>query len=197
MTTEMPNNQSPHGLRNDCLSYEAVIAQSILLLTPTAVPVNVLSLVFASAGNGTWLSFIIGMVGLLFVSFNINQFACRSASPGSLDSYIIKGLGPHVGVLCAWAAIALSGFIILIIPSVFKVYGYDTFELQNYFGIICSFGFLVMYILVSIAAPVYLFQLNKLKPIDVLFAILAVSFMILPFYRSRSPQSCSNSVDIL
>ncbi|HLO51256.1 MAG TPA: APC family permease [Kamptonema sp.] len=415
MTIEMPNNQSPHGLRNDCLSYEAVIAQSILLLTPTAVPANVLSLVFASAGNGTWLSFIIGMVGLLFVSFNINQFACRSASPGSLYSYIIKGLGPHVGVLCAWAlllgylfgamaplcafaifsqkllgnigftthtsilfilvivaacyvafkdirstkifivvqgvclalvlllcliilvkkgfaidwnqlslqgatpggvtmglvlvvfcfsgfesptalgdeaknplktipravtqsiifcaifytittyivvlgfsginenlgkieapldflahqlgldflgllisiavlvsyffaicgcinftariflsmslhgwfhhslgkthdtnltphnAIALSGFIILIIPSVFKVYGYDTFELQNYFGIICSFGFLVMYILVSIAAPVYLFQLNKLKPIDVLFAILAVIFMILPF----------------
>lgn len=415
MTTEMPNNRSPHGLRNDCLSYEAVIAQSIVLMSPSLIPSTILSLIFASAGNGTWLSFIIGMVGLLFVSFNINQFACRSASPGSLYSYIIKGLGSHVGVFCAWAlllgylfgamvglcafaifsqkllgdigltthaltlfilvtvaacyvafkdirftkillvvqgvclalilllcliilvkkgfvidwnqlslqgatpggitmglvlvilsfagfdsatalgdeaknplktipravtqsiifcaifymittyivvlgfsgtnenlgkietplnflahqigldflgvlisiaflltlfvsicgainftsriflsmslhgwfhhslgkthdtnltphnAIALSGFIILIIPCVFKISGYDTFDLQNYFGIICSFGFLVMYILVSIAAPVYLFQLNKMKPIDVLFAILGVSFMILPF----------------
>lgn len=399
MTTEIPNNQSPHGLRNHCLSYEAVIAQSIVLMAPTTVPANILSLVFASAGNGIWLSFVIGMVGLLFVSFNINQFASRSASPGSIYSYIIKGLGPHVGVWCAWAlllgylfgamallcafaifsqkllgnigftthtltlfilgtvaacyvafkdirankillvvqgvclalilllgliilvqkgfvidwnqlslqgatpggvtmgivlvvfcfagfesatalgdeaknplktipravtqsiifcgifyiiityivvlgfsgtnvnlgkieapldflahqigldflgviisigvvlsfffavcgsinftarillsmslhgwfhhslgkthdtnltphnAIALSGFIILIIPSLFKVYGYSTFDLQNYFSIICSFGFLVMYILVSIAAPVYLFQLNKLQPI--------------------------------
>lgn len=103
MTIEMPNNRSPHGLRKHCLSYEAVIAQSIVLMSPSLIPATILSLIFASAGNGTWLSFIIGMVGLLFVSFNINQFACRSASPGSLYSYIIKGLGPYVGVFCAWA----------------------------------------------------------------------------------------------
>jgi amino acid transporter len=43
------------------------------------------------------------MIGLVLVSFNINQFARRSASPGSLYTYIVKGLGPTAGVLSGWA----------------------------------------------------------------------------------------------
>ncbi|MHC5827462.1 MAG: APC family permease, partial [Nostoc sp.] len=62
-----------------------------------------------------------GMIGLLFVAVNINQFARRSASPGSLYSYIVKGLGSTAGVLSAWGLIlgylftgmsTLSGFAI-------------------------------------------------------------------------------------
>jgi amino acid transporter len=60
-------------------------------------------LIFASAGNGTWLSFLLGMVGLIFISFNINQFARRSASPGSLYTYIVSGLGSTAGVLSGLA----------------------------------------------------------------------------------------------
>jgi hypothetical protein len=52
-------------------------------------------LIFVSAGNGTWFSFLLATIGLLFVCFNINQFARRSASPGSLFTYIVKGLGPR------------------------------------------------------------------------------------------------------
>jgi hypothetical protein len=59
-------------------------------------------LIFVSAGNGTWLSFLLATIGLLFVSLNINQFARRSASPGSLYTYIVKGLGPAAGVLSGW-----------------------------------------------------------------------------------------------
>jgi amino acid transporter len=62
-------------------------------------------LVFAASGNGTWLSFLIGLMGLVFVSININQFARRSASPGSLYTYIAKGLGPTAGVMCGWGLI--------------------------------------------------------------------------------------------
>jgi amino acid transporter len=51
----------------------------------------------------TWLSFLLGMIGLVFVSSNINQFARRSASPGSLYTYIVRGLGPTAGVLGGWA----------------------------------------------------------------------------------------------
>jgi amino acid transporter len=102
MTQEIRLNQSAHGLKADCLSYGEVIAQSIAVIAPTTTPAANLGLIFASSGNGTWLSFVIGMTGLVFVSLNINQFARRSASPGSLYSYIVKGLGPTAGILCGW-----------------------------------------------------------------------------------------------
>src|SRR5919202_5265062 len=105
MTVEIQSNQSAHGLKRDCLSYPEVIAQSISVIAPSTIPAAVLGLIFASAGNGTWLSFVLGMIGLVFVSFNINQFTRRSASPGSLYSYIVKGLGPTAGVLCGWSLV--------------------------------------------------------------------------------------------
>jgi amino acid transporter len=92
-----------HDLRPHCLSYVDVLAQSISVIAPSTVPAAIFGLIFASAGNGTWLSFLLGMVGLIFISFNINQFARRSASPGSLYTYIVSGLGPTAGVLSGWA----------------------------------------------------------------------------------------------
>ncbi len=105
MTIEVPLNQSAHGLKRECLSYGEVIAQSIAVIAPTTTPAANLGLIFASSGNGTWLSFLIGLIGLVFVSININQFARRSASPGSLYTYIAKGIGPTAGVMCAWGLI--------------------------------------------------------------------------------------------
>ncbi len=91
------------GLRLSCLSYSEVLAQSVSVIAPSTVPAAVLGLVFATAGNATWLSFLLGTLGLLLVSLNINQFARRSASPGSLYSYIVQGLGPTAGVMGGWA----------------------------------------------------------------------------------------------
>ncbi|MCG5237215.1 APC family permease [Xanthobacter oligotrophicus] len=107
-----PNNGfSGHGggLKQNCLSYAEVLAQSVSVIAPSTVPAAIFGLIFASAGNGMWLSFLFGMVGMVLVSLNINQFARRSASPGSLYSYIVKGLGPTAGVLGGWAL--LFGYI--------------------------------------------------------------------------------------
>ena len=95
--------QHPSGLRESCLSYSEVIAQSVSVIAPSTVPAAVLGLIFARAGNATCLSFLIGMLGLLLVSLNINQFARRSASSASLYSYIVQGLGPLTGVMGGWA----------------------------------------------------------------------------------------------
>src|SRR5277367_2148615 len=89
-------------LKKDYLSYPEVLAQSISVIAPSTAPAAILGLIFVSAGNGTWLSFLLATVGLLFVCFSINQFARRSASPGSLYTYIVKGLGPTAGVLSGW-----------------------------------------------------------------------------------------------
>ncbi|HEY8006996.1 MAG TPA: hypothetical protein VIE66_09430 [Methylocella sp.] len=73
------------------------------VIAPSTVPAAILGLILAVAGNGTWLSFLLGMIELVLVSFNIKQFARRSASPGSLYTYIVRGLGPTAGVRSGWA----------------------------------------------------------------------------------------------
>jgi amino acid transporter len=105
MTSEIPPNQIANGLKPNCLPFGEVLAQSIAVIAPTTIPASNLGLIFAISGKGTWLSFLIGMIGLVFVSININQFASRSASPGSLYSYIAKGLGPTAGVICGWSLV--------------------------------------------------------------------------------------------
>lgn len=105
MTTTSPHAKSVHGLKPDCLSFGEVLAQSFAVIAPTTIPASNLGLIVALSGNATWLSFLIGLVGLVFVSININQFASRSASPGSFYSYIVTGLGPTAGVVCGWSLV--------------------------------------------------------------------------------------------
>ncbi|WP_233258708.1 hypothetical protein [[Phormidium] sp. ETS-05] len=73
--SEARPKQSVHGLKPDCLPFSEVLAQSVAVIAPTTIPASNLGLIFALSGNGTWLSFLLGMIGLVFVSININQFA--------------------------------------------------------------------------------------------------------------------------
>jgi len=132
-------------LKHQCLSYAEVLAQSVSVIAPSTVPAAILGLIFAVAGNGTWLSFVLGMVGLVFVGFNINQFARRSASPGSLYTYIVSGLGPTAGVLSGWSL----------------AFGY----LVTGMSTLCGFG---------IIASVLLGQIGIHAPMLVLFAICTI-----------------------
>ncbi|MBW4657844.1 MAG: APC family permease [Drouetiella hepatica Uher 2000/2452] len=130
MTADIP--MSAHGLKRDCLSYGEVIAQSIAVIAPTTTPAANLGLIFALSGNGTWLSFLIGLVGLVFVSININQFARRSASPGSLYTYIAKSLGATAGVMCAWGLILAYLFTGMAVLCGFANFGQ---EILSHLGI--------------------------------------------------------------
>jgi amino acid transporter len=60
-------------------------------------------LVFALAGQGAAIAFLISTLGVLLVALNVNQFARRSASPGSLYTYITDHMHPRWGVLAGWA----------------------------------------------------------------------------------------------
>jgi len=97
------SRRSASGLRQECLSFPEILAQSVADIAPAAMVAVTIPLVFASAGKGTWFAFLIATIGLVLVSLNIKQFACRSASPGALYAYIAKGLGPTAGVLSGWA----------------------------------------------------------------------------------------------
>jgi amino acid transporter len=90
-------------LKADYVSGSGVLAQSIANIAPSATPAYVLPLVFATAGNGTWLTYLFATVATVLVGSNLNRFARRSASPGSLYVYIAEGLGSDVAVNSGWA----------------------------------------------------------------------------------------------
>jgi len=100
-----PGDGAP-GLRPNCLSFPETLSQCVANISPTLTPVMIVPLVFASAGDGTWLAYLFATVGLVLVGFNINQFARRSASPGSLYTYIAHGLGTRFGFIAGWALIS-------------------------------------------------------------------------------------------
>lgn len=104
------------GLRHSCLSPFEVLGQSVAAIAPSATPALVIPLVFATAGNGTWLAYLFGTIAIVFVAASLNQFTKRSASPGSLYAFIARGLGPGAGVVSGWAlvlAYVLTGSAVL------------------------------------------------------------------------------------
>lgn len=111
MNIEEQNTYTKSGLRLDCLSFPEVLAQSIALIAPTMTAALLIPLAFASAGQGTWLAYLFGTIMLLFVVFNLNQFARRSTSPGSMYAYTGRGLGARFGVLSGWTLIWAYLFI--------------------------------------------------------------------------------------
>ena len=105
------NNTREMNLRADCLTFSEVLAQGIALISPTMTAALVIPLTFASAGEATWLAYLFATLMLLFVTFNLNQFASRSAFAGSMYIYTGRGLGPLGGALSGWCLIWAYLFI--------------------------------------------------------------------------------------
>ena len=58
--TELEIKSRVSGLRPECLPFSEVIAQSIANIAPTVTPTINAALVFASAGTGTWFTYVFG-----------------------------------------------------------------------------------------------------------------------------------------
>jgi amino acid transporter len=80
-----------------------------------------------------------------------------------------------------YVAIGVSALITFLVPTSFCYFsGVSAFDSQGYFGTLCTFGFLLVYVLISIAAPIYLKNIGKLTGTSLLYSILGTGFMILP-----------------
>ncbi len=148
-------SQSGYGLREQSLSPLESFAQSLGSVAPTATPTLVIPLVFALGGNATWLIYLIATIGIILVARIINQFSRHTASPGSLYAYTTTGLGPWVGRVSAWALLAAYAGTGAAVTG-----GFANYVKVLIFGWIDSFascGFILSYILVSLAAPIYLY----------------------------------------
>ncbi len=84
---------------------------------------------------------------------------------------------PHV-------AVTMCSLIIFLVPAVMSLFNIPLFASMGYLGAICSYGFLMVYVLISIAAPVYLYNISKLRRRDVVFSVMAIAFMMIPVLGS-------------
>jgi len=126
---------SAGSLNRDALSFLEVVAQSVANIAPSATPALIIPLVFASAGNGTWLAYALATIALLFVTPQINVFAARSASPGALYTFTRDGMGNRAGALCGWSLL-----LAYIFTASATLAGFTNYfvVLMEYFGISVS-----------------------------------------------------------
>ena len=82
-----------HALRANALGFPTILAESIGLISPTMTAVLIIPIAFSYAGQGTWLTYAFGTVMLIFVVLCLNQFAKRTALPGSMYGYTAGGSG--------------------------------------------------------------------------------------------------------
>ena len=71
-------------------------AQAIALISPSMTAALIVPLMFGTAGTAGWLCYLFGTIMLLFVAINLNQFAKRYTSAGSMYEYTVKGLGLEI-----------------------------------------------------------------------------------------------------
>jgi amino acid transporter len=104
-----PNTES--RLRPHCLNLAELAAQNIAVISPTMTAALIVPLMFGTIGPMSWLPYFVGTIMLLFVAFNLNQFAKRTSATGSMYSYTSLGLGPSWGCMSGWCLLWAYLFI--------------------------------------------------------------------------------------
>src|SRR3954451_3500931 len=114
---EQAGSEAPAGLglRRGSLPFREVFAQSLAGTGPSGSLAFGPALVFASAGHGTWLSYVLSLISLLLVGWAFSVFGTRLASAGSMYTMASAGLGPMVGVLVAWAIVVAYAVIAMVV----------------------------------------------------------------------------------
>ncbi|MDQ6772488.1 MAG: APC family permease [Candidatus Dormibacteraeota bacterium] len=112
-------------LKRDSLSMPEVLAQSVANMAPSAAMALLPLLVFLTAGNGTWVSFVIAIVLMACVGYCAAQFARRMTSSGSFYVWVTRALGPAAGHTAGWAL--QLGYIATGIATMygFAIFGVD------------------------------------------------------------------------
>jgi amino acid transporter len=94
---------SSSGLRPNILSPIETLAQSISTIAPTTSPTMTVPLVFALAGNGTWLAYLLATVAILLIALCISRFARYTSCSGALYTYATSSLPPVAGNIAGWS----------------------------------------------------------------------------------------------
>jgi amino acid transporter len=131
-----PESTSPAGsfdprLKPNVLNFVELLAQNIALISPTMTAALIVPLMYSNTGNESWLAYAVGTVMLLFVAFNLNQFAKRGAGTGSMYSYACQGLGVGGGSMCGWCLVWAYLFIGLAGTTGFTIFASKLLEMAH------------------------------------------------------------------
>lgn len=118
-------------LRANCLNFIELLAQNIGVISPTMTAALIVPLMFSNSGNLGWFSFAVGTVMLLFVACNLNQFAKRTTTSGSMYSYTWAGLGFAGGAMCGWCLVWAYLFIGLAGTTGFTIFATKLLEMMH------------------------------------------------------------------
>jgi amino acid transporter len=161
---ETSSNKATAGaLRSGCLNFAELSAFAVANIGPTIVAALIVPLMYANAGNASWLAYLFGTVMLLFVTFNLNQFARRSAATGSMHAYTVMGLGATTGGISGWCLVWAYLFDGIAGVAGFAIFGNALlgmlgFQVPNLlmFAILCFIIWLLAYADVQISSLVML-----------------------------------------
>lgn len=158
--------------------------------TPFDKVATPLSMLATLAGVG-------GLGAIISIGVTISFFTCclASISAGSRIFFAMARHGlfhssvgqahednetPHV-------AVTLWSVFVFLVPASISLFGIPVLDIYGYLGSIAAYGFLLVYILVSIAAPVYLQKQGELNISHIAIAVLAILFMLVPVLGSVYP----------
>ena len=70
-------------LKTNSLSFTELLAQGVALISPTMTAALIIPVMYSNTGDWSWMSYALGTIMLLFVAYNLNQFASRSTERGA------------------------------------------------------------------------------------------------------------------
>ncbi len=101
--TPPPRLTQDAGLRPQCLGFKEVLGSSLGSMGLTGTVIIGVPIVFARGGAFTPLIFLAAMCAFLVVAAQINVFARKIATHGSLYDYVDWVFGAKVGAVAGWA----------------------------------------------------------------------------------------------
>jgi amino acid transporter len=156
-------------------------------LNESAAPLNILSSLAGVElmGVGLTMGIAFSCFSCALASINASAriayaLARHSFFPTPLGEAHTQNKTPHV-------AVTLSALIVFLVAGSMSLFGIDDILIYSYLGTISTYGFLLAYILVSIAAPVYLAQQGELRQHHVVISLLAGFCMLIPVAGSLYP----------
>jgi amino acid transporter len=142
-----------YGLRRHVLGPWETLAQSVSAIAPTATPAMTIPLVFALAGNGTWLVYIFATLAVTLVGLVIGCFGRRSASPGSLFMYTTQSLPGWAASVAGWAL--LLAYVATAGSVAAGFFNYANVLLHAWFGLGASPALLISVAVIASGAMAY------------------------------------------
>jgi amino acid transporter len=132
---------------------------------------------------------------IIYVGAAISCFACALASINAF-SRMLYSLGRyqlmhrsmgfvHTSHKTPHVAVTVGCGLNFIVCAVFSGHAYT--DLLGYFGTIASFGFILVYMACSVAAPALLKKMGEAKPIDYIMGTLGTVLMVLSLIGSVYP----------